>query len=93
MAGSGFDQVNGGTGFNIVFGGDGAGRFRAFDQGTGEVLWEVNLGSPVTGFPVTFAVEGRQYIAVSTGELARTNVFTPEIRTSASNTLFVFALP
>ena len=29
------------------------GRFRAFDQETGEVLWESNLGSAVTSFPIS----------------------------------------
>ena len=51
----------------LLFGGDVNGRFRAFDQDTGEVLWEINLGSSVTGFPITYAVDGRQYVAVSTG--------------------------
>ena len=51
----------------LVFGGDANGRFRAFDHETGEVLWEINLGSPLTGFPITFAVDGRQYVAASTG--------------------------
>ena len=32
---------------------------------TGEAVWEINLGSPVTGFPITFAVDGRQYVAAS----------------------------
>ena len=50
-----------------IFGGDATGRFRAFDTATGKVLWEINLGSPVTGYPVTFAVNGKQYVAVSTG--------------------------
>ena len=36
------------------------------DGGTGEVLWEINLGSPVSGFPITYAVDGRQYVAAST---------------------------
>ena len=40
------------TGGGLVFGGDGNGRFRAFDQESGDVLWEINLGSPVTGFPM-----------------------------------------
>ena len=31
-------------------------EFRAFDQSNGKVLWEVNLGSPVTGYPITYAV-------------------------------------
>ena len=44
------------TGGGLLFGGDAAGRFRAFDQQTGKVLWEVNLGSQVTGYPVTYAV-------------------------------------
>ena len=55
------------TGGGLVFGGDVNGRFRALDQETGEVLWEINIGSPVTGFPISFAVDGRQYVAVSTG--------------------------
>ncbi len=79
------------TGGGLVFGGDGNGRFRAFDQETGEVLWEINLGSPVTGFPITYAVDGRQYLVASTG--TRTEALTPELRPSAGNNLFVFALP
>ena len=39
------------TGGGLVFGGDANGRFRAFDQETGEVLWEINLGSPVLRLP------------------------------------------
>ncbi|HEY8519508.1 MAG TPA: PQQ-binding-like beta-propeller repeat protein [Gammaproteobacteria bacterium] len=84
------------TGGGLLFGGDVNGRFRAFDQETGEVLWEVNLGSPVNGYPVTYAVDGRQYVAVSTGGsglafgLAR---LSPELRPGTGNQLFVFALP
>ena len=84
------------TGGGLVFGGDVNGRFRALDQETGDVLWEINIGSPVTGFPISFAVEGRQYVAVSTGSAATASGFiglTPEIRPSAGNNLFVFALP
>ena len=39
------------TGGGLVFGGDANGRFRAFDDRNGKVLWEVNLGSPVSGYP------------------------------------------
>ncbi len=79
------------TGGGLVFGGDGNGRFRAFDQETGEVLWEINLGSPVMGFPITYAVDGRQYVVASTG--AGNSGLTPELRPSSGNNLFVFALP
>ena len=60
------------------------------------MLWEINLGSPLSGFPISFAVDGRQYVAVSTGSAATASGFirlTPEIRPSAGNNLFVFALP
>ena len=84
------------TGGGLVFGGDANGRFRAFDQETGDVLWEINLGSPVSGFPISYAVDGRQYVAVGTGGAATTPSFlrlTPELRPSNGNNLFVFALP
>ena len=84
------------TGGGLIFGGDSNGRFRAMDHETGEVLWEINIGWPVTGFPVTYAVDGRQYVAASTGNTGTTSAqirLTPELRPSAGNTLFVFALP
>jgi len=84
------------TGGDLLFGGDVAGRFRAFDQRTGKVLWQTNLGSQVTGFPVSYAVQGRQYVAVSVGQAVNTAAYlllTPEIRPSSTNILYVFALP
>lgn len=79
------------TGGGLIFGGDSNGRFRAHDHETGEVLWEVNLGSSVSGYPITFAVDGRQYVAVNTGN-GQINL-TPELRPSRGSNLFVFALP
>ena len=58
---------------------------------TGEVLWEVNLGSSVSGYPITYAVDGRQYVAVNTG--AGSINLTPELRPGRGTDLFVFALP
>ncbi len=84
------------TGGGLVFVGDVAGRFKALDHETGEVLWEINLGSSITGFPITYAVDGQQYVAVSTGTSVTTAAFgglTPEIRPSTGNNIFVFALP
>jgi alcohol dehydrogenase (cytochrome c) len=84
------------TGGDLLFGGDVNGRFRAYDQRNGQMLWEVNLGSAVNGYPVTYAVDGKQYVAVSTGGsglafgLAR---LTPELRPGTGNQLYVFALP
>jgi alcohol dehydrogenase (cytochrome c) len=85
------------TGGGLVFGGDHVGQFRAFDDKTGKVLWETNLGSPVSGFPITFSVGGKQYVAVATGSSLVANSglrLTPEIRPpgTAAN-IYVFALP
>jgi alcohol dehydrogenase (cytochrome c) len=85
------------TGGGLVFGGDVAGNFKAYDDTTGEVLWEANLGAPVSGFPVTFAVDGKQYVAVTTGvslvAMAARRV-TPELPADTGGAeVFVFALP
>ena len=79
------------TGGGLVFGGDEDGRFHALDQETGDVLWDVALGSPVSGFPITYAVDGRQYVAVSTSA-RRSPDLTSELGESRSNKLVVFAL-
>ena len=79
------------TGGGLVFGGDANGRFRAFDHRTGEILWEINLGSSVSGYPITFEVDDIQYIAVNTGG-GQVNL-TPELRPSRGTNLYVFALP
>jgi outer membrane protein assembly factor BamB len=84
-----------GTGGGLIFGGDTNGRFMAFDQETGKVLWQVNLGSPVTGYPITYAANGKQYVAVSTGNSlvsSGLNTLAPELHPSNSNQVFVFAL-
>jgi PQQ-dependent dehydrogenase (methanol/ethanol family) len=84
------------TGGDLVFAGDVAGTFRAFDAETGEVLWETSLGASITGHPVTFAVNGQQYVAVSTGRSNMTGGLTrltPDLAPAAGpNRLVVFAL-
>jgi alcohol dehydrogenase (cytochrome c) len=84
------------TGGGLVFGGDVNGRFRAFDDKTGKVLWETNLGSPVSGYPVTFAVGGKQYVAVTAGPSLAANTdlrLTPELKPGNAANIYVFALP
>jgi alcohol dehydrogenase (cytochrome c) len=87
------------TAGGLVFAGDLDRNFRAFDVRTGKVLWETRLGTSVQGFPVSFAIDGRQYIAVTaalggTSPRAVPRLVTPEIRHPESgNALYVFALP
>ena len=84
------------TGGDLIFGGDVGGGFRALDAETGAVLWETSLGAQVTGHPVTYAVGGKQYVAVSTGRSNMTNALaqlTPDVSPAESkNKLYVFAL-
>jgi len=88
------------TGGNIGFVGDLDRTFRAFDVRTGETLWQTRLGTSVQGYAVSFAVNGRQYIAVTTGRgglesprlVPRT--LAPELNYPQSgNAIYVFALP
>ena len=81
------------TAGGLVFGGDQNGRFRALDATSGKVLWEVNLGSPVTGYPVSYAIGGRQYIAVSGGGGLGAARGGGGGGAAIANNLFVFALP
>jgi alcohol dehydrogenase (cytochrome c) len=87
------------TAGDLVFAGDLDRRFRAFDVRTGDVLWETRLGTSVQGHPISFAIDGKQYIGVTTalgGTSPRTvpRLVSPEITHPASgNALYVFSLP
>ena len=85
------------TASGLVFVGDADRYFRAFDVETGDVRWETRLGHAAHGYTITYAIDGRQYVAVPTGlGLFRglTASLSPEIFTpETGNALFVFALP
>jgi alcohol dehydrogenase (cytochrome c) len=87
------------TAGGVMFVGDLDRNFRAHDVKTGDVLWQARLGTSVQGFPVSFSANGKQYVAVTTGNgggsprlVPRT--LAPEIQAPASgHTLYVFELP
>jgi alcohol dehydrogenase (cytochrome c) len=88
------------TAGGIGFIGDLDRYFRAFDVKTGETLWQTRLGTAVQGFPITYAVNGKQYVAVTTGVPSGGSprlvprVISPEIRPPANgNAMYVFELP
>lgn len=85
------------TAGGLVFEGGRDRRFRASDSATGAALWESQLDNVPNASPITFAVDGVQYIAVTTGGGAPNDVvrgyMTPEIEPlSPSTTLWVFKL-
>ena len=50
-----------------IWGGAGGKTFRAYDKATGEVVWEMELPGGVTAAPMTYMVDGRQYVVVTVG--------------------------
>jgi alcohol dehydrogenase (cytochrome c) len=85
------------TGGGLAFIGDVDRYFSAFDVRDGKRLWQTRLVAPLHGYPITYSVKGRQYIAVPTGIgvfRALTATVSPEIyQPSNGQALFVFALP
>ena len=52
---------------DVLFAGGREGYFWALDARTGAELWRANLGGEVASGPMSYSVNGRQYIAVSAG--------------------------
>ena len=87
------------TAGGVAFVGDIDRTVRAHDVKTGKVLWETRLGTSVQGFPVTYSVDGKQYVAIAAGLGGGSprNVpaaVAPEIKIpQAGQALYVFTLP
>lgn len=88
------------TAGGLAFVGDTERYIRAFDTETGDVLWRTRLTTKISGWPMSYGVDGRQYIAIITGLdahgwIARVaRPLQPEIVWPMAGTaVFVFALP
>ena len=87
------------TAGGVAFIGDYDREFKAVDVKTGKILWKVQLGNTVQGNPISFRVDSRQYIAVTTGygggspEAKPTTMLTEVHRPATGQQLYVFALP
>ena len=72
------------------------GTIMALDDQTLETLWSINVGTGIDAPPMTYAVDGKQYIAIATGltrnQMAKTN--SPDLKNLAKNAtmIFVFGL-
>lgn len=86
------------TGGGLVFYGTFDGWFKAVDARSGKVLWKFNVGSGVGAAPMTYMIDGKQYVALVVGR----SVTEPDwlgafgaqaaSKTPESGELFVFAL-
>jgi len=55
------------TAGDLLFTGEGDGHFNAYDSATGELLWQAKANAGVNAPPITYRVDGRQYVAVAAG--------------------------
>jgi quinohemoprotein ethanol dehydrogenase len=55
------------TAGNLVFQGRIDGKFAAYDARDGKELWSVNVGSGISAPPITYAVDGKQYVSLLVG--------------------------
>jgi quinohemoprotein ethanol dehydrogenase len=55
------------TASNLLFQGKANGHLRAFNALTGEQLWDENLGLGISAPPITYSVNGKQYLAILVG--------------------------
>ena len=55
------------TASDVLFGGGKEGYFLALDARTGDLLWKVPLGGQINSGPMTYAVDGKQYVTVAAG--------------------------
>jgi alcohol dehydrogenase (cytochrome c) len=87
------------TSGGLAFVGDYDRAFKAVDVKSGKTLWQTQLGTTVQGYPVSFSVDGKQYIAVTTGlgggspENMPNVILTDVHRPDNGQALYVFALP
>jgi alcohol dehydrogenase (cytochrome c) len=85
------------TAGGLVFTGDAEGNFLAYDAASGEELWSYQTGSGIRSGPVTFLVDGCQYIAMPSGMAGAVGGYTgagaPWMKNyRTGDTLYVFAL-
>jgi glucose dehydrogenase len=65
-----FDVTDAGmltTASDILFTGGREGYFYALDARTGKELWKTNLGGSIVMAPITYQVDGKQYVSVISG--------------------------
>jgi alcohol dehydrogenase (cytochrome c) len=85
------------TAGGLLFHGDMSRRFRAFDLDTGKKLWESILGGNISVSTITYAINGKQYVCVMTGnnlKVPELSAEVPELKTpTGQNAIYVFSLP
>jgi alcohol dehydrogenase (cytochrome c) len=84
------------TAGGVVFTGLLDGTFAAYDDTTFEQLWKINVGTGFSAPPMSFEVNGKQYLAIASGpspQALSKHIHTPELKEQRNATvLYVFGL-
>lgn len=84
------------TAGNLVFQGTGDGRLVAYDARTGTALWQTPTGTAIIAAPVTYLVDGRQYVTVVAGWGGSYGLYSPPAGDAANyeqiGRIYTFAL-
>ncbi len=83
------------TAGGLIFHGDINRRFSAYDAATGKQLWQSLLGGPISVSTITYAINGKQYILVITGDNLANGVLARQSGvelTTGANAIYAFAL-
>ncbi|WP_273689180.1 PQQ-binding-like beta-propeller repeat protein [Ketogulonicigenium vulgare] len=84
------------TGGGLIFVGDANRYVYAMNDETGEVLWTQRLHAPIGGYPMTYEIDGIQYVAIPAGQSATTQVaLTPGMSIppiTGANMVYVYRL-
>jgi len=56
------------TAGDLLFGGDGSGNFVAYNPSTGDPIWHAGLAANPSNAPITFMLDGRQFVVVGAGD-------------------------
>ena len=83
------------TAGGLIFHGDINRRFSAYDDKTGQQLWQSILGGPISVSTITYEVNGKQYVAVITGDNLANGVLARQSGvqlTTGANAIYAFAL-
>jgi alcohol dehydrogenase (cytochrome c) len=84
------------TSGGLIFAGDADRYIKAMNDETGEVLWQHRLAAPIGGSPVTYEVDGVQYLVVASGQSNQTHAsLTPGLASPrmGGNSIHVYRLP
>ncbi len=86
------------TAGGLVFTGTPEGKFIAFDDETGEVLWSFQTGSGIVGQPITWEMDGEQYVSVASGWGGAVPLWGGEVASKVNylnqgGTIWTFKLP